>query len=96
MRALTIEADKPMRALASQIKSVVQQERLLATLASSTESFSNRDFQIAAFLHQKYTAFREGDMDSVTVSWATMLQRQHNAERCAREPPKNAALQVGN
>jgi hypothetical protein len=91
MRALTIEADKPMRALASQIKSVVQQERLLATLASSTESFSNRDFQIAAFLHQKYTAFREGDMDSVTVSWATMLQRQHNAERCAREPPEKCS-----
>ena len=78
MRALTIEADKPMRALASQIKSVVQQERMRATLASSTESFSNRDFQIAVFLRQKYTAFREGEWS--TAAWCAR-RREHVAQR---------------
>ena len=46
---LATEVEKPMQSLVSQIKPVVQQEQMLTTLASSTETFLDRDFRIAVF-----------------------------------------------
>ena len=98
MRALATETIKPMRALAPRFKPAVQQE--LITLTSSTEIFLDRDIQIALFYYAVKipllvdigaTAFREGDIDSATVSWETILLRQHNAERRAREPPEKCS-----
>ena len=94
MRALATETTKSMRALASRIKPAVQQERI--TLASCTEIILERDFQIVLFYSAVKipllvdigaTAFREGDVNSATVSRTAIIPRERYAERRARKPP---------
>ena len=65
-------------------------ERKFSAIVQGTSSLFYLAFQIPLLIDIGATAFREGDMDNATrivVSRASILPRQQQVERRAREPP---------